>query len=246
MTLTTPIASEEPTPVIDWPTLPTEERQPSVAASVIITSFDDSARKTSFALPLFASPTTVIDKPPPSVIIHPIVTSFNDPTRKISSISPLSKSPVMTDIEEPKPSPTTPTFIELPTPVVPGHWPSPSIEKSEPSVIAKLEVTGANAPERKSPSITWLAVGSIPNPVQPPRDLDSDYDGPEIEASEDHETSRHGALMTLEDLGHRKVKQVVGSRNVERTRKLIGLSRQSAQSVPNMSTTSKTKTKFFK
>jgi hypothetical protein len=152
----------------------------------------------------------------------------------------------MTDIEEPKPSLTAPTFIELPTPVVPGQWPSPSIEKSEPSVIAKLEVTGANTPERKSPSITWLAVGSIPNPVQPPRYLDPDYDGPEIGASEDHETSRHGALMILEDLGHRKVKQVVGSRNVERTRKLIGLGRQSAQSVPNMSTTSRTKTKFFK
>jgi hypothetical protein len=151
----------------------------------------------------------------------------------------------MTNIEEPKPSPTAPTFIELPTPVVPGQWPSPSIEKPEPSVIEKLEVTDANTPERKSPSITWLAVGSIPNPVQPPRHLDPDDDGPEIEASE-YETSRHGALMTLEDLGHRKVKEMVGSRNIERTRKLIGLIRQSAQSVPNMSTASRTKTKFFK
>jgi hypothetical protein len=223
-----------------------EERQTSVAASLIITSFDDSARKTSFALPLFASPVTGISQPPPPIIIHPIVTNINDPTRKISSISPLSKSPVATGIEEPKPSSPAPTVIELPTPLVPGHWPTPSIEASQPSPIAKLEVSGANTPERKSPSITWLAVGSIPNPVQPPRHLDPDYDGPEIEGSEGHETSRHGALMTLEDLGHRKVKEMVGSRHIERTRKLIGLSRQSAQSVPNMSTASKTKTMFFK
>jgi hypothetical protein len=174
------------------------------------------------------------------------VTNFNDPPRKISSISPLSKSPVATGIEEPRPSSPTPTVTEPPTPVVPGHWPSPNIEEPQPPVIAKLEVTGANTPERKSPSITWLAVGSIPNPVQPPRHLDPDYDGPEVEASREYETSRHGALMTLEDLGHRKVKEMVGSRNIERTRKLIGLSRQSAQSVPTMSPASKTKTMFFK